>query len=134
MALSSAQANSWSGLPHKPELFVLFLCRVVDFTQIASFQTLCYYQLRSFPQAVSEETLSIQTGIALSAFTFAQCFTAVPWGLVSDAPWGGRKTVLLLGLVGTALSLLGVAFSRTFEALVVWRFVAGLSNGTVVAV
>ncbi|KAL3417182.1 major facilitator superfamily transporter [Phlyctema vagabunda] len=122
---------SWSNLPKKSQLCVLALCRVFDFMQVASFQTICYYQLKSFGPSLPEKTLSWQTGIASSSFTAAQIFTAMLWGRMADAEWSGRKRVLLIGLWGTGLSCLGLAFSRTFIQVVFFRLLAGASNGTV---
>jgi len=122
---------SWSNLPRKGQLCVLALCRVFDFMQVASFQTVCYYQLKSFNPSLSEETLSWQTGIASSSFSGAQIFTAVLWGRIADMEWGGRKRVLLIGLWGTGLSCVGLAFSKSFLAMAFFRLLAGASNGTV---
>ena len=36
---------------------ILAVCRVDDFLQIASFQAVCYYQLKSFDQSLTEETV-----------------------------------------------------------------------------
>lgn len=122
---------SWSNLPRKDQLFVLAFCRVFDFMQVASFQTICYYQLKSFDSTIPEETISWQSGIASGSFSAAQIFTAIIWGRIADAEWGGRKRVLLIGLWGTALGCAGLAFSRSFTAVVLFRLLAGGANGTV---
>jgi MFS family permease len=122
---------SWSNLPRRGQLCVLALCRVFDFMQVASFQTVCYYQLKSFNPSLPEETLLWQTGIATSSFSGAQIFTAVIWGRIADSQWGGRKRVLLIGLWGTGLSCVGLAFSRSFLAVALFRLLAGALNGTV---
>ena len=122
---------SWSNLPRKRQLFILALCRVYDFMQVASFQTVCYYQLKSFKPSLSEETLSWQTGIASSSFSGAQIFTAVIWGRIADSQWGGRKRVLLVGLWGTGVSCVGLAFSKSFLAVALFRLLAGALNGSV---
>jgi MFS family permease len=126
-----AQPASWSNLPRKGQLCILAFCRVFDFMQVASFQTVCYYQLKSFDPSLSEETLSWQTGIASSSFSGAQIFTAIIWGRVADSEWAGRKSVLLIGLLGTGLSCIGLAFSRSFLMMVFFRLFAGALNGTV---
>ncbi|KAK2626998.1 hypothetical protein QTJ16_004173 [Diplocarpon rosae] len=122
---------SWSNLPRKGQLFVLAFCRVFDFMQVASFQTICYYQLKSFASDLPEQQLSWQSGIASGSFSAAQIFTAIVWGRIADAAWGGRKRVLLLGLWGTGIACVGLAFSRSFVAVVMFRLLAGASNGTV---
>lgn len=118
-------------LPRKGQLALLGLCRVFDFLQIASLQAYMFYQLKSFDENLSDADVSTQAGILQGAFTAAQFATAIPWGRVADAEWGGRKFVLLVGLIGTALSCLGVAYSTSFAQAVFWRSFGGAINGTV---
>ena len=101
------QPALWSNLPRKGQLCILAFCRVYDFMQVASFQTVCYYQLKSFDPSLPEETLSWQTGMA------------------------GRKRVLLIGLLGTGLFCIELAFSRSFLTVIPFRLLVGASNGTV---
>lgn len=122
---------TWMSLPRKKQLCILGLCRVFDFLQIASLQAYMFYQLKSFDEDLSDSDVSTQAGILQGAFTAAQFATAIPWGRVADAEWGGRKFVLLVGLLGTALSCLGVAFSKSFAQAVFWRSFGGAINGTV---
>lgn len=122
---------TWMSLPQKKQLAILGLCRVFDFLQIASLQAYMFYQLKSFDEDLSDSDVSTQAGILQGAFTAAQFATAIPWGRVADAEWGGRKFVLLVGLLGTALSCLGVAFSKSFAQAVFWRSFGGAINGTV---
>lgn len=122
---------TWMSLPRKKQLAILGLCRVFDFLQIASLQAYMFYQLKSFDQNLSDSDVSTQAGILQGAFTAAQFATAIPWGRVADAEWGGRKFVLLVGLLGTSLSCLGVAFAKSFAQAVFWRSFGGAINGTV---
>lgn len=128
---SKPMPASWASLPQKGQLAILGLCRVFDFLQIASLQAYMFYQLKSFSPDLSDSDISTQAGILQGAFTAAQFATAIPWGRVADAPWGGRKFVLLVGLVGTAISCIGVAFATTFTEAVFWRSFGGAINGTV---
>lgn len=122
---------TWLTLPRKSQLVLLGLCRVFDFLQIASLQAYMFYQLKSFDKSLSDSDVSAQAGILQGAFTAAQFATAIPWGRAADAPWGGRKFVLLVGLLGTAVSCLGVAFASSFAEAVFWRSFGGAINGTV---
>ena len=122
---------SWSSLPRKQQLGILTLCRVLDYMQVASFQTVCYYQLKSFDSSLSEQTLSWQSGVASGSFSGAQILTSMLWGRVADAGWCGRKRVLLIGLLGTGLSCIGLAFSKSFESVVISRFFAGAFHVTI---
>lgn len=122
---------TWMSLPRKGQLTLLGLCRVFDFLQIASLQAYMFYQLKSFDENLSDSDVATQAGILQGAFTAAQFATAIPWGRVADAEWGGRRFVLLVGLVGTAISCLGVAFSTSFAQAIFWRSFGGAINGTV---
>ena len=122
---------SWLSLPHKHQLAIITSVRVVDFYQVASLQAFMFHQLQSFNPTAPDSEISFQTGVLQGVFTLAQIFTGVIWGRVADASWGGRKFVLLIGLIGTGMSCVGVAFARTFTAAVVWRFLGGAVNGTV---
>ena len=125
------QPVTWMTLPRKGQLALLGLCRVFDFLQIASLQAYMFYQLKSFDENLSDSDVSTQAGMLQGAFTAAQFATAIPWGRVADAEWGGRRFVLLVGLIGTAVSCLGVAFSTSFAQAVFWRSFGGAINGTV---
>ncbi|KAL4996602.1 ASST-domain-containing protein [Aspergillus recurvatus] len=122
---------TWMSLPQKKQLALLGLCRVFDFLQIASLQAYMFYQLKYFDPNLSDSDVSTQAGILQGAFTAAQFATAIPWGRVADAEWGGRRFVLLTGLIGTAASCLGVAFATSFAQAVFWRSFGGAINGTV---
>ncbi|KAL4779622.1 ASST-domain-containing protein [Aspergillus varians] len=122
---------TWMSLPRKKQLALLGLCRVFDFLQVASLQAYMFYQLKSFDNGLSDSDISTQAGILQGAFTAAQFATAIPWGRVADAEWGGRRFVLLVGLIGTAVSCLGVAFAGSFAQAVFWRSFGGAINGTV---
>lgn len=121
---------TWMSLPRKNQLAVLGICRVFDFLQIASLQAYMFHQLKSFDETLSDTDASTQAGILQGAFTAAQFATAIPWGRVADAEWGGRRFVLILGLLGTAASCIGVAFSKSFIQIVFWRCFGGAVNGT----
>ena len=122
---------SWGNLPRKTQLGILTLCRIVDYMQVVSFQTVCYYQLKSFDKSLSEQALSWQSGVASGSFSAAQIFTSMLWGSIADAEWCGRKRVLLIGLLGTGVSCLGLALSRTFEGVVACRLCAGAFHVTI---
>ena len=125
------QPVTWMSLPRKCQLIMLCICRIFDFLQIATLQAYVFYQLKSFDERLTDADISTQAGILQGAFTAAQFTTAILWGRIADARWGGRKFVLLVGLIGTAISCLGVAFATTIYQAVFWRFFGGAINGTV---
>ena len=122
---------TWMSLPHKDQLFLLFIGRLVDFLQIASMQAYVFYQLKHFDKSLSDAEISQQAGILQGCFTGAQVLTAILWGKAADASWCGRKRVLVIGLGGTALSCIGYGFATTFFWAAFWRAFGGAINGTV---
>lgn len=122
---------TWLNMPNKRALAILALSRLVDFWQMASLQSYMVEQLRSFDIGIPTASLSYQAGVLQGSFTFAQIVTSILWGRAADSPLVGRRTVLLIGLLGTAVSCIGVAFSRSFVEMVTWRVLGGAINGTV---
>ncbi|KAI9054586.1 hypothetical protein LZ554_001739 [Drepanopeziza brunnea f. sp. 'monogermtubi'] len=122
---------TWFSLPRKDQLAILFLCRIVDFLQVASLQAYLFYLLKSFDASLSDAVVSTQAGLLQGCFTGAQVLTAVLWGKAADATWCGRKRVLLIGLGGTAVSCIGYGFATTFFWAAFWRVIGGGINGTV---
>jgi MFS family permease len=61
-----------------------------------------FYQLRSFDESLPDSVIATQAGLLASSFTGAQFLTAMMWGRISDSEKGGRKFVLLVGLLGTS--------------------------------
>ncbi|KAI1483455.1 MFS general substrate transporter [Daldinia eschscholtzii] len=123
--------TTWMSLPRKDQLAILFLCRLVDFLQVASLQAYVFFQLKAIDNTLSDSEISNQSGILQGAFTGAQVLTAFLWGKAADARWCGRKRALLIGLFGTAISCLGYGFATSFSWAVFWRAAGGAINGTV---
>jgi MFS family permease len=122
---------TWLNMPNKRALSILALSRLVDFWQMASLQSYMVEQLRSFDIGIPATSLSYQAGVLQGSFTFAQIVTSILWGRAADSPLIGRRNVLLIGLLGTGVSCIGVAFSRSFIEMVTWRVLGGAINGTV---
>ncbi|KAJ7679068.1 major facilitator superfamily transporter [Mycena polygramma] len=64
-----------------------------------------------------------------SLFFLSESLTVLQWSRASDRI--GRKPILIIGLFGTASSILFFGLSRTFGALVASRCLCGLLNGNV---
>ena len=122
---------SWRDLPKKSQLAVLTLARLSEPLTQTSLQAYMFYQLKSFNPSLPTSTISAQAGMLQSSFTAAQFVTAIMWGRMADAEWGGRKRVLLIGLAGTGISCVGFGFSRTFWQAMVFRTLGGSLNGNV---
>ena len=58
-----------------------------------------FYQLKSFDPDLSDAAISAQAGFLIGAKTAAQVCTGMFWGRVADSENGGRKAVLLIGLM-----------------------------------
>lgn len=58
-----------------------------------------FYQLKFFDPNLSDAAISAQAGLLVGAKTAAQVCTGMFWGRVADSEKGGRKAVLLLGLL-----------------------------------
>ncbi|KAK3111933.1 hypothetical protein LTR53_012309 [Teratosphaeriaceae sp. CCFEE 6253] len=130
---AQAQPVSWSSLPKKTQLAILTLSRLSEPLTQTSLQAYMFYQLKSFhaPHAAppSDSTVAQQAGVLAAAFTGAQMLTAVLWGRLADDERFGRKKVILIGLLGTAIGSLGFGFSSRFAVAVGWRAVGGMLNG-----
>lgn len=130
---------SWSSLPKKSQLAILTLARLSEPLTQTSLQAYMYYQLKSFRtahenQPPSDAVVAQQAGLLAAAFTGAQFCTAILWGRLADSEhplFGGRKRVILIGLVGSGIGSLGFGFSRSFAEAVFWRCLGGALNGNI---
>ncbi|KDR78788.1 hypothetical protein GALMADRAFT_244335 [Galerina marginata CBS 339.88] len=68
-------------------------------------------------------------GLIESLFFATEAITVFQWSRTSDRI--GRKPVLMLGMIGTILSMLFFGLSRTFSTLVISRCLCGLLNGNI---
>jgi len=121
----------WRDLPRKDQLFILVLARLAEPLAATSMTSYIYFMLSSFDESLSDADVAQQVGLLAGAFALAQCLTAVWWGRLADKEWMGRKNVLLIGLFGTAVATLGIAFSKSFAALMFFRCLGGSLNGNV---
>lgn len=106
-----------------------------------------FYQLKFFNPSISDSLLSTQAGIIVGAKTAAQVATGMLWGRLADSEWGGRKTVLMIGLLSSGmyskllsnrvflksigLACIGYGFSKTFVSAVAWQVFGGAMSSNV---
>ncbi|OCK75989.1 MFS general substrate transporter [Lepidopterella palustris CBS 459.81] len=122
---------TWRSLPRKDQLLILTLARLSEPLTQTSLGAYLFYQLKSFDPSLPDSTISSQAGILQAAFPGSQFLTAILWGRFADSEWGGRKRVLMIGLLGTACSVIGFGFSRNFTTAVVFRCLGGVLNGNI---
>lgn len=122
---------TWRSLPHKGQLFLLMLARCSEPLTQTSLQAYMYYQLQSFDPSLPDSAIASQVGLMQGSFTATQFLTAFLWGKAADSSRIGRKRVILIGLMGTALSVLGFGFSRSFATAMFFRCIGGALNGNV---
>ncbi|QVM08207.1 hypothetical protein D8B26_002900 [Coccidioides posadasii str. Silveira] len=83
----------------------------------------------SFHVTEDHRKIALYAGAVTSAFTFAEFCAGVFWGRMSDTL--GRKPVLLMGLVGTAISMLLFGLASSLPVALLARALGGLLNGNI---
>ena len=82
------------------------------------------------PQLREEYGLSLgEIGVVLGAGWIGTTLTLLPWGLAADRL--GERVVLTVGLLLSAVCLVGAAYAPSFEALLVFLGLAGAAGGAV---
>ncbi|KAL0942350.1 MFS multidrug transporter [Colletotrichum truncatum] len=122
---------AWRDLPQKQQLLVITLTRLSEPLVQTSLQSYMFYQLKWFDPSLPDSVISSQAGVLHASFTAAQFITAMVWGRLADSKRFGRKTVLMIGLLGTCLSCIGFGFSRSFAQALFFRCIGGATNGNV---
>jgi len=77
----------------------------------------------------SENEIGIYAGMVTSVFALAEFSTGMLWGRVSDKV--GRKPVLIIGLVGTLISMLIFGFAKSLSVALIARALGGGLNGNI---
>lgn len=77
----------------------------------------------------NDHDASFYSGLLVSGYAVAETITAMGWGVLSDKY--GRKPVVLVGLVGVAISCLILGFAQNFWVAFAARFIGGALNGNV---
>ncbi|PMD28901.1 MFS general substrate transporter [Hyaloscypha variabilis F] len=120
---------TWMSLPHKPQLFILAICRLSEPLSNTCLLPYLYYLIRSLQTSpdTSPASISRQAGLLVSLFAFSQFATSVPWASVANRL--GRKPSIVIGLVLSIVSNIGFGFSTSIPAVMCWRVLAGIGNG-----
>ena len=75
----------------------------------------------------TEENAGSYAGLLSAAFMIGRAVTSYGWGKISDVY--GRRVVLFISLVLSALFSVLFGLSTSFETAFLWRFLLGASNG-----
>jgi len=82
------------------------------------------------PKLREELDLSLaEIGVLLAAAWIGTTLTLLPWGLAADR--FGERVVLTVGLLGSALSLVGAAYAPSYEILLIFLGLVGATGGAV---
>lgn len=122
---------SWASMPRKGQLAVIVLARLAEPLSERSLASYLFFQLRWFNPDLDPSEIPKQAGYLTAVFAAAQCLTAMWWGRAADSRHLGRKRVLIIGLSGSAMSALGMGFSKSLTAAFCFRFCAGALNGNI---
>ncbi|GKT92630.1 MFS multidrug transporter [Colletotrichum tofieldiae] len=130
-APTESRVVSWASIPRKGQLAVIVFARLAEPLSERSLTSYLFYQLQWFNPDLDPSEIPKHAGYLTAVFAGAQCLTSMWWGHAADNPRLGRKRVLMIGLVGSATSALGMAFSTSLWAAFFFRFCAGALNGNI---
>ncbi|GES62327.1 MFS multidrug transporter [Aspergillus terreus] len=118
----------WSAFPIR-QLFVLALCRICEPIAFMSIFPYVYHMVESFHVTDNDRKIALYAGMITSSFTFAEFSAGMFWGRMSDKI--GRKPVLIMGLIGTAISMIAFGFAPNLATAMIARALGGLLNGNI---
>ncbi|KAJ5919049.1 hypothetical protein N7466_009992 [Penicillium verhagenii] len=122
---TSSQQNAQSPLP-KRQMAVLAMIALAEQTALNSISPYLPDMASSFPE-VEPSQVGVYVGTIASAFALAQFATNYFWGSLSDRI--GRKPVILLGTLLTALCFVAFGFCKTLGQAIAVQALMGLVNG-----
>ncbi|PGH28120.1 hypothetical protein AJ80_00010 [Polytolypa hystricis UAMH7299] len=88
-----------------------------------------YYMVASFRITQDDRKIALYAGAVTSSFTLAEFCMGVFWGRVSDKL--GRKPVLIMGLIGTAISMTVFGIASNLPVALIARALGGMLNGNI---
>ncbi|EPE03148.1 mfs transporter [Ophiostoma piceae UAMH 11346] len=110
------------------QLFFLAIVRLAEPIALTSIFPYAWALVKHF-QFGQESDASFYAGILISAFSLAEAVMGMYWGGLSDRI--GRKPVLLVGCIGTMLSMLVVGLAPNIYVALAGRVCGGLLNGNI---
>lgn len=119
--------DAW-GCEKSTDLF-LALCRICEPIAFMSIFPYVYQMVESFHVTDNDRKIALYAGMITSSFTFAEFSAGMFWGRMSDKI--GRKPVLIMGLMGTAISMIVFGFAPNLATAMIARALGGLLNGNI---
>ncbi|ERS99784.1 hypothetical protein HMPREF1624_03148 [Sporothrix schenckii ATCC 58251] len=110
------------------QLFILAIVRLAEPIALTSIFPYAWALVKHF-QIGDESDASFYAGILISSFSLAEAVMGMYWGGLSDRI--GRKPVLLVGCIGTMLSMIVVGMARNIWVALLGRVMGGLLNGNI---
>ena len=110
------------------QLFLLAIVRLAEPIALTSIFPYAWPLVKRF-KIGSEEDASFYSGLLISSFSLAEALMGMYWGGLSDRV--GRKPVLILGCVGTMLSMILVGFASNIWIALAGRAIGGFLNGNI---
>ncbi|KAI0521452.1 major facilitator superfamily domain-containing protein [Xylaria bambusicola] len=110
------------------QLFLLAIVRLAEPIALTSIFPYAWSLVRHFHFG-DEQDASFYAGILISAFSLTEALMGMYWGGLSDRI--GRKPVLVVGCVGTMLSMIAVGFATNIWVALLGRAFGGLLNGNI---
>ncbi|KAK6464839.1 major facilitator superfamily domain-containing protein [Scheffersomyces coipomensis] len=111
------------------QIFVISIIRFAEPVAFTSLFPYVYFMIRDFGIAKNKADIATYSGYLSASFAFFQFLCCVQWGRASDRV--GRKKILLLGLLGTASSMVLFGFSANFYIAMLARSSMGVLNGNI---
>ncbi|EPS28570.1 hypothetical protein PDE_03516 [Penicillium oxalicum 114-2] len=118
-------SNTNSPLPKK-QMAVLAMIALAEQTALNSISPYLPHMASTFPE-VEPGQVGVYVGTIASAFALAQLATNYYWGWLSDRI--GRKPVILLGTMLTAMCFVAFGFCKTLWQAVLVQALMGVVNG-----
>jgi DHA1 family tetracycline resistance protein-like MFS transporter len=104
-------------------IFIIFITVFIDLVGFGIILPLSPFLARQFSAS------PLEIGWLMSIYSIMQFLFSPVWGSLSDRI--GRRPVILISLLGGALSYIGFAFSRTLWLLFIARGMAGVFGGNI---
>ncbi|KAK2614049.1 hypothetical protein N8I77_000909 [Diaporthe amygdali] len=110
------------------QLFLLAIVRLAEPIALTSIFPYAWQLVKRF-KVGNEEDASTYSGLLISSFALAEALMGMYWGGLSDRI--GRKPVLLLGCVGTMISMIVLGFADNIWVALAGRVFGGALNGNI---